>query len=141
MSTTKVGPKHQVTIPKDAFEKLHLEVGDLLEAEIFQGKLVLVPKRLVEKAPVAPLTAKEQELVSRARTKISQIRRDLASAQGLTAAEADVAVKASLIDRGQRWWWMEDWQKGERESERDLRRGRAKRFETTEQLFKDLRSR
>lgn len=141
MSTTRIGPKHQVTIPKDAFEKLHLAVGDLLEAEIAQGKLVLVPKRLAEKAPAASLTVKEQEHLRQARMKINRIRRDLASARGLTAAEAAVAAKAGLIDPGQRWWWTEDWQKGERAAQRDIRAGRVREFESAEQLFKDLRSR
>lgn len=140
MSTAKIGFKHQVTIPKDAFEKLHLEVGDVLEAEVSQGKLVLVPKKLTEKAPAASLTAREQKLLARARGKIKRIRRDLASARGLTAAEADVAVKAGLIARDQRWWWTEDWQKGERESERDLRAGRARALESAEQLLEDLRN-
>ena len=58
MSTTKIGFKHQVTIPIDAFERLHLEVGDVLEAEVQQGKLILVPKKLTEKAPIPKLTAR-----------------------------------------------------------------------------------
>ena len=28
MAITRISPKHQITIPKEAFEKLHLEVGD-----------------------------------------------------------------------------------------------------------------
>ncbi|MBW1716838.1 MAG: AbrB/MazE/SpoVT family DNA-binding domain-containing protein, partial [Deltaproteobacteria bacterium] len=31
MPITKISPKHQITIPKEAFEKLRLEVGDFLE--------------------------------------------------------------------------------------------------------------
>ena len=141
MSTTRIGLKHQVTIPKDAFERLHLEVGDVLEAEVSQGKLVLIPKKLMEKAPVPRLTAREQRLLTQAQEKIKRIRQDLASARGLTAAEADVAVKAGLIARDQRWWWTEDWQKGEREAERDLRGGRTRVFKNTEQLLEDLGSR
>ena len=30
MPITKISPKHQITIPKDAFEKLGLEVGDII---------------------------------------------------------------------------------------------------------------
>ena len=141
MSTTRIGLKHQVTIPKDAFEKLHLEVGDVLEAEVSQGKLVLVPKKLTEKAPVASLTVKEQKLLATAREKIKRIRRDLASARGLTATEAAVAAKAGLIAQEQRWWWTEEWQKGEREAERDLRASRTKVFENAEEFLEDLRSR
>lgn len=141
MGTTKIGPKHQITIPKDVFERLHLEVGDVLETEVQQGKLVLVPKKLMEKAPAPKLTAKEQKLLARAREKIKRIRQDLASAQGLTAAEADVAAKVWLIAHDQRWWWTEQWQKGEREAERDLRASRTQAFQSAEQLLEDLRRR
>ena len=141
MSTTRIGLKHQVTIPKDAFERLHLEVGDVLEAEVSQGKLVLIPKKLMEKAPVPRLTAREQRLLAQAQEKIRRIRQDLSSARGLTVAEADVAIKAGLIARDQRWWWTEDWQKGEREVEQDLRAGRTRGFESARELFEDLRSR
>jgi bifunctional DNA-binding transcriptional regulator/antitoxin component of YhaV-PrlF toxin-antitoxin module len=30
MSITRIGPKHQITIPKDIFKELKLEVGDFL---------------------------------------------------------------------------------------------------------------
>ena len=116
-------------------------MGDVLEAEVSQGKLVLIPKKLMEKAPVPKLTAREQRLLNQAQEKIKRIRQDLASARGLTAAEADVAVKAGLIARDQRWWWTEDWQKGERAAERDLRGGRTRGFESASELFEDLRSR
>ena len=128
MSTTKIGPKHQVTIPKDVFEKLHLGVGDILEAEVRQGKLILIPKTLMEKVPAPKLTVKEQALLGQAREKIQRIRKDLASARGLSAKEAAVAVKAGLIAEDQRWWWTEEWQKGERAAERDLLAGRTRTF-------------
>ena len=79
--------------------------------------------------------------LARAREKIRRIRRDLASARGLTIEEADVAAKVGLIAQGQQWWWTEEWQKGEREAERDLRAGRIRGFESAEQFFQDLRSR
>lgn len=140
MSTTKIGPKHQVTIPKDVFERLHLGVGDVLEAEVQQGKLILIPKMLTEKAPAPKLTAKEQYLLGQAREKIKRIRKDLAFARGLSSKEAEVAVKAGLIAEDQRWWWTEEWQKGEREAQRDLLAGRTRAFENAEQLMEDLRS-
>lgn len=141
MSTTRIGLKHQVTIPKDAFARLHLEVGDVLEAEVSKGKLVLVPKKLMEKAPVPKLTAREQQLLTQVQKKIKRIRQNLVSARGLTAAEADVAARAGLIARDQQWWWTEDWQKGEREAERDVRASRTRGFQSASQLFEDLRSR
>lgn len=93
----------------------------------------------MEKAPVLKLTASEQKLLGKAREKIQRIRRDLASGRGLTPEEAKAAVKVGLIARDQRWWWTEEWQKEEREAERDLRAGRTKAFESADQLFEDLR--
>jgi AbrB family looped-hinge helix DNA binding protein len=50
VSTTRIGPKHQITIPKDVFDALHLDVGDILEAEVESGKSFWrqnnLPKRL-----------------------------------------------------------------------------------------------
>ena len=141
MATTRIGPKHQVTIPKDVFEKLHLEVGDLLDAAVDKGKLILVPKRLAEKAPAPKLTDIEQKLLRKAQAKIQHIRRDLASAKGLSAEEAEVAAKSGLIARDQRWWWTEKWQEGERAAERDIRTRRTRAFESAEELLQELRSR
>jgi len=140
MSTIRIGPKHQVTIPKAAFQKLQLGVGDILEAEVQQGKLVLVPKMLMDRAPIPKLTAKERKLLTRVRLKISAMRRDLVSSRGLTTAEADIAARVGLIAEDQRWWWTEQWQKGEREAERDLLAGRSKRLETAKELIEELHS-
>ena len=49
MQTTKISPKHQITIPKEAFEKLHLEVGDYLEVDVAEEGLLLIPKKLISK--------------------------------------------------------------------------------------------
>ncbi len=48
-ATTRIGPKHQITIPKDIFETLNLEVGDFLEARIKDDTVVLAPKKLIPK--------------------------------------------------------------------------------------------
>jgi AbrB family looped-hinge helix DNA binding protein len=48
-STTRIGPKHQITIPKDIFERLHLEVGDFMDAGIKNNAIVLIPKKLIPK--------------------------------------------------------------------------------------------
>ena len=125
MSTTKIGPKHQITIPKEVFEELRLDVGDILEAAVDSGKIVLAPKQLTEKAPIPKLTPKEQKLLLRARQKIEKIRKDLPSSRGITEEEADVAARAGLIDQDQRWWWTEEWQKGERDAESEIRRGKT----------------
>ncbi len=49
MQLTRISPKHQITIPKEAFEKLQLEVGDFLEVETTEEGLLLIPKKLVSK--------------------------------------------------------------------------------------------
>jgi antitoxin MazE len=49
MAITRVSPKHQITIPKESFEKLHLEVGDFLEVDVTEEGLLLIPKRLISK--------------------------------------------------------------------------------------------
>lgn len=46
---TKVGPKHQVTIPKEVFSGLRLEVGDYLEFEVAGGTVRIAPKKLISK--------------------------------------------------------------------------------------------
>jgi antitoxin MazE len=49
MQITRIGPKHQITIPKDVFEELKLEVGDFLDVGIEDSTIVLVPKKLIPK--------------------------------------------------------------------------------------------
>ena len=45
MSVTKVGPKHQVTIPKEVFERLKLEIGDYLDVRIKGTTITMVPAK------------------------------------------------------------------------------------------------
>jgi AbrB family looped-hinge helix DNA binding protein len=51
MPVSKLGQRRQVVIPKDICEELGLEEGDYVEVERQGNKLVLTPKRLVEKHP------------------------------------------------------------------------------------------
>lgn len=43
MTTTHIGPKHQITIPQQAFKKLDLKVGDFFEVQVRGNTLHLVP--------------------------------------------------------------------------------------------------
>ena len=140
MPIVKIGPKHQVTIPKEVFDKLHLKPGDILEAITQEGKVIMIPKQLTTKAPAPPLTKKEQEVLLRAKEKIEKIERDTLNSKGLTKEEIKVACKVGLIDEDQAWWWTEEWQKGEREAEKDIKEGRVKKFSNVEDLIKDLHS-
>jgi len=124
MPIVKIGPKHQVTIPKGVFDQLHLRPGDFLEAITQGGKIIMVPRQLVAKVPVPSLTKKEQEILLKTKEKIEQIQKDLLRSQGLTKEEIKVACRVGLIDKDQAWWWTEEWQKGEREAEKDIREGR-----------------
>ena len=123
MKTVKIGKRHQITIPKEIYEKLHLEEGDVLEAYPEGGKIILTPTRLVAKAPSPRLTESEQKTLANARKKIVKIQKDLIHSQGLSATEVKVASKAGLIDPDQAYWWHEDWQKGERDAERAIAEG------------------
>ena len=49
MQLTRISPKHQITIPKEAFEELRLEVGDFLAVETTEEGLLLIPQKLVSK--------------------------------------------------------------------------------------------
>ncbi len=51
MPVVKVMGRRQVVIPKEIFEQLGLEIGDYLEAKVEDGKLVYIPKQLVDRDP------------------------------------------------------------------------------------------
>jgi AbrB family looped-hinge helix DNA binding protein len=141
MHITKISTKHQVTIPKEIFKRLHLVKGDMLEASEQGGRIVLTPKGLVNKAPTGSLQKKDQRILSRAREKIRKIQTDLINSRGLTSAEVKVAVKAGLIDPDQAYWWLEDWQEGERRAEEDIQRRRVKGpFDSAQELIDSLKS-
>ena len=139
MPHSRITTKHQVTIPKPVFEKLGLEVGDVVEVIEEKGKVVLIPQQMVSRAPTPRLSKKEQQILARAQNKIKAINEDLLHSKGLTEREADVAARAGLIDPGQKYWWLESWQKGERGAEHDEREGRSSGpFETAEDLLAHL---
>ncbi len=49
MPAIKIGPKHQITIPREVFDTLNLEVGDFLDTQVKDNTIVLVPKKLIPK--------------------------------------------------------------------------------------------
>ena len=140
MPIVKIGPKHQVTIPKEVFDQLHLKPRDILEAIAQKGKVVMIPRQLTAKAPAPSLTKKEQETILTAKEKIEQIQKDILHSQGFTKEEIKVASKVGLIDPDQAWWWTEEWQKKEREAEKDVKEGKVKKFSNVEDFIKDLPS-
>jgi len=44
-----------------------------------------------------------------------------------------------IIDKSQTWFWSKNWQKEEREAEKDIKNGRVKTFNNAEELMKDLK--
>jgi len=141
MPFVKIGPKHQITIPKQVFSSLELKAGDIIEVMVQGGKVMLVPKQITEKAPAPKLSEKEQGLLESAKAKIAAINKNMINANGLTQAEADVAARVGLIDPEQKWWWTEEWQKGERQAEADMKAGKISGpFDSAAELIHDLES-
>jgi AbrB family looped-hinge helix DNA binding protein len=135
MSVVKVRPRRQVTIPKEIFNKLHLQEGDFIEAKAEDQKIILVPKKLVTKTDVIPLSKEEQKLLKKTQAKIEKIKQDMAHSKGLSEDEIAVAVKVGIIDHDQGWWWTEQWQKGEREAQKEINKGKLMgSFSTVEQF-------
>ena len=141
MSVIKVRPRRQVTIPKEIFNKLHLQAGDFIEAKAEDQKIVLVPKKLVTKTDVVPLSKEQQKILETTQARIEKIKQDMAHSKGLSQEEIAVAVKVGMIDPDQVWWWAEDWQKGEREAQKEINEGKFMGpFSTVEQFKNAIES-
>ena len=48
MSICKVTARHQVTIPKKIRERVHLNMGDPVEFLVENGRIVIIPKKIVD---------------------------------------------------------------------------------------------
>lgn len=48
MITAKVSEKYRITLPLEAREKLHIDIGDLVEVKIKNTEIVLRPKSLID---------------------------------------------------------------------------------------------
>ncbi|MDQ1318171.1 MAG: SpoVT-AbrB protein [Candidatus Poribacteria bacterium] len=123
MSVVKIGPKHQITIPKEVFNQLHLEIGDFLDVVVSEERIIIIPKELTTKVTVPTLNKDEQKALTQIKKKILKIQMDHIHSKGLTDIEAEIAAKVGLIDTEQMWWWKEEWQEGEREAENNIVKG------------------
>ena len=47
MAIARIGPKHQITIPEEAFQRLGLLAGEFLEVQVRGDALFLVPQKLI----------------------------------------------------------------------------------------------
>ena len=45
-----------------------------------------------------------------------------------------------LVDKSQTYFWTRTWQEEEKESDRDIREGKIKEFQSTDELFEELDS-
>jgi len=61
-TATKVGPKYQVVIPKAVREAVGLKPGDLVEAALGRGGIVLRPKVLVDRGLEEALAEAEADV-------------------------------------------------------------------------------
>ena len=74
----------------------------------------------------------------------SSIRKKLGIEEGdiieIVVEEGDKAIllPKKLIDKNQAYFWTKEWQEAEREADEDIKVGRVKSFNSTENLIKDL---
>ena len=68
MAMSKLGQRRQVVIPKEICEGLGLHVGDYLEVQTEDGRVVIKPKKLVDADLV--LTPEEEAMVRKGREEL-----------------------------------------------------------------------
>lgn len=91
VAATKIGKKHQITIPKEIYSKMNLFVGDFIEFQVTDDHVRIMPKKLVS-----------QEAT---------------------------------------WFYSKEWQKKEREADRDIATGKLSGpFNTSTDIRKHLQS-
>lgn len=44
-----------------------------------------------------------------------------------------------MVDRSQAWFWSDEWQKGERKVNKEIKQGKIKRFESLNDFLSDLK--
>ena len=44
----KISPQGQIRIPKNVMQTLNIEIGDYVEVEIDQGRIILKPRKLID---------------------------------------------------------------------------------------------
>ncbi len=75
----------------------------------------------------------------------SEVRRRMRASEGdvfvaeVRSPDEIVLRKKSLVDASQAYFWTDEWQRGEREAQEDIRHGRVKRFRSAKALITDLK--
>ena len=49
-----------------------------------------------------------------------------------------ILLPKKIIDKSQAYFWTKEWQEAERSASADIKAGRVKTFDTTEEMLKDL---
>ncbi len=139
MSTIRVSSKRKITIPEDISRMVGLKEGDILDAEVEHGKIVLTPKESCFSSDSPTLSPHENKLLASATEKIKRINDDPLNSRGLEREEIEAAIKAGLIEHDQAYFWTEEWQENERASERDKQEGRFEGdAQSADELIADL---
>jgi len=130
MPKTKVSADQNIKLPKSILTKYRLKAGDIFIIRVVSGSIILTPEKSQNgkknlNGPSKHHAKLEPRLLESAKKKIAAINSNLRTARGLTEAETKVAAQAGLIAADQRWWWTEEWQKGERAAQRDIDTGRV----------------
>lgn len=116
----------RLLLPLSLMEKFGFREGDDFQVEERQEGIFLMP------------TKGRTEILKRAKEKIARINEDILHSEGLTLEEVNAAAKAGMIAYDQRDWWMEEWQKKEREIEKEIGEGKEKRFKSAKDLITHL---
>ena len=75
----------------------------------------------------------------------SEVRRRMHASEGdvfvaeVRTPDEIVLRKKSLVDASQAYFRTDEWQRGEREAQEDIQRGRVKRFRSAKALISDLK--
>ena len=72
MAIARIGPKHQITIPEEAFQQLGLQPGEFLEVQVRGDALYLVPQKLIPRDQAWFWSKKWQERERQADEAIAQ---------------------------------------------------------------------
>ncbi len=62
MAIARIGPKHQITIPAEVVKRLGLKKGDLLQVEVGEDVIRLVPQKLIPRDQAWFWTKEWQEM-------------------------------------------------------------------------------
>lgn len=86
-------------------------------AKLTRGGQVTIPKEIRRKANIEPGDFVEV---------------------GLSKEGHIVLIPKKLVDTSQAYFWTEEWQKGERKADEDIKAGRVKRFKSMAEAVKHL---